>query len=162
MEPGNKSVRNVRSRFKPTATKWAWRFWHLKKPLLKFNEKWEKNRITQVISNFMKGMKIYGSFNASIVIKKSVSTINGNTKNVIITEAVSNAALSPKDHGTRCAIGLLRTLSHKTDLTTLWWNHGENTNKVGGTWILKYSNGLELRFTTCEAAHEKRTKTRCA
>ncbi len=45
-----------------------------------------------------------------IVIKEvSIELANSNTKNMIITE-VGKQYLLTKDHGTRCAIGSLRTL----------------------------------------------------
>ncbi len=51
--------------------------------------------------------------------KKSVSTLaNGNTKKKNLdNHGGGRQCCSPKDHGTRCAIGLLRTLRHKLDLT---------------------------------------------
>ncbi len=51
-------------------------------------------------------MKTYGSFNADSYQEVSNDWPTA-TLNMIITEVASNAK-PPKDHGTRCAIGLLR------------------------------------------------------
>ncbi len=62
---------------------------------------------------------------------------------MIITE-VGKQCCSPKDHGTRCAIGLIAYIEHKLDLT----RPDEITEKTRikrYNRTLKYSNGLELQ-----------------
>ncbi len=59
---------------------------------------------------------------------------------MIITE-VGKQCCSPKDHGTRCAIGLYVRGSWTTDQM----KSRKNANK-GVYRTLKYSNGLELQF----------------
>ncbi len=57
----------------------------------------------------MKGTKIYGSFNADSYQEVSIDWLTVTLK--YDNHGGGKQCCSPKDHGTRCAIGLLRTLS---------------------------------------------------